>query len=216
MELWLDSHDAAHFFGCKTLGMEKQQTVQPEDIVFDYTRASDTLNDLTLDAFFSQNTIPSVRTYPSIETFKSGFVSMNEKLFKSMKERHDKSQGSERCLEKNHLAILDKKKVSRRLKRMLRRSAMKYCHSQSIIRLLRSYFVLVEYHHRVVNSHPQIMDRYLRTIFAVFGSVRREKMQEMLREICSCPKMEGFYLDLYGLWEGEAGSVEREYLFGYK
>lgn len=212
--------------------MEKQfqaapdPVIQPEDIVFNYEKASNVLNDLTLDVFFSQNAIPSVRTYPSIETFKSGFVSMNERLYKSIKEgqeeRYLKSTGQkgdassvlpESSLKKNHLAVLDRKRVSKKLKRRLRRSAMKYCHSQSIIRLFRSYFALVEYHHRSINSHPLIMDQYLKTIFTVFGSIRREKMQEMLREISSSPKMQGFYHDLYSLWGEEMSNAERLCLF---
>lgn len=209
--------------------MEKQSqaaedsAIRPEDVVFNYTRASDVLNDLTLDVFFNQNSIPSVRTYSSIETFKSGFVSMNEKLFKSVKERQEECLRSSDQkgdaasavpeLKKNYLAVLEKKRVPKRLKRRLRKSAMKYCHSQSIIRLFRSYFILVEYHHRSINSRPQIMDQYLKTIFTVFGSVKREKMLEMLREISSSPKMQGFYHDLYSLWEEEAGNAERHCLF---
>lgn len=208
--------------------MKESKTYNTKDnnSLYKYDMALKILDDLSLDVFFSQNPIPTVEKYPSIETFKSGFVSMNEKLYKSLKERREEQylrsvehrNGGEPLkfehnFKKNHLAVLDNKKVSKVLKEKLRRSAIKYCNSQAIIRLFKGYFILIDHHFSIRRTYPGILDQYLKTILRVFGSLKREKMGNLIREMSFSTKMYEFYKNLYNLWEHEANNLEKCFVF---
>ncbi|KAM0680691.1 hypothetical protein GINT2_000961 [Glugoides intestinalis] len=166
------------------------------------------IDSFSLDTFLSLNASPSLRTYPSIDTFKSSFVSFHDKLYKRKNEND--------CgLLKNYLAVLDNKPLDKRLKRKIGRSAMRYVHSHCIIKLFNGYFSLVEYHHQTCRTFPQVFDAYLAAILLIFGSLNKKKIETLLREACGSTRMHEFYLDLYKSWEAEIDTVEKDILINY-
>lgn len=171
-----------------------------------YKSARDILAMLSLDSFFSLNPLPSLLKYPNIETFKNGFISVNERLYKEAKKEGDSR------LKRTHLAILEGKPTSARLKNKLGRGAMKYVHSVVIIKLLNAFFSLFEYHHTVRRVYPGVFTAFFETIFTVFGSLERSKIQEMFKEASSSPRMLEFYQEMYKCWEEEMESIEKQEL----
>jgi len=165
------------------------------------------LASLSLDSFLSLNPSPSIRKYPNIETFKNGFVALNERLYKEAKKGPEPSK-----LRRAHLAVLEDRPIGHRLKHKLGRSAMKYVHSHCIIKLLHGFFSLFEYHHPVRRVFPEVFEAFFRVIFTVFASLEKGKMHEMLKEVCSGGRMLEFYQEMYRSWEEEIGNVEKEVL----
>ncbi|ELA42038.1 uncharacterized protein VICG_00885 [Vittaforma corneae ATCC 50505] len=185
-----------------------------------YLKASHALASISLDTFFNLNPTPSVRRYPNIESFKHGFVALNEKLYKEAKKKQI-NQEEDGCsesprLRRNHLLVLEDRPVSRKLKCKIGRSAMRYLHSHSIIKLFNGFFCLFEYHHRVFEVHPYIFQQYFSTIFTVFASMKKTKLENVFREVCGSPRMQEFYEDLYKSWEEEMNNNEKEILLQKK
>lgn len=171
---------------------------------------------VSLDTFFNLNPILSLRKYPNIESFKHGFVALNERLYKEAKKKQTNQEENGHLespkLKRNHLLVLEDKAISRKLKYKIGRSAMKYLHSHSIIKLFNGFFSLFEYHHRVFTVHPQIFQQYFSTIFTVFASMEKAKIEKMFREVCNSPRMHEFYVELYNCWEDEVNNAEKEVL----
>lgn len=195
------------------------ENLKKDQSTFNYQVATKALNDLSLDTFFNYNATPNVKTYPNIETFKNGFMAMNDKIYKEAKKSFGKSkivqseENSENCcLKKNHLAILESKKVSKVLKGKLRRSAMKYCHSQALIRLFKGYFTLMDCHHRVYATYPEVFNQYLKTVLTVFGSIEKEKIITIIKEVSINGRMYQFYINLYDEWVSTVDVIEKEVL----
>ena len=176
--------------------------------IMNYDLAKNTIDSLSLDTFFNFNTIPTVKSYPNIETFKAGFLAMNEKLYKEAK----KSEIGENSLKKNHQVILENKKIPNTLRGKIRRSAMKYCHSQSIIRLFTGYYTLMDYHYKAYGSYSELFDKYLKTVLTVFGSIEKSKLFIIFKEISINERMNEFYSELYEEWIKVVNEIEKEKL----
>lgn len=202
---------------------------------FNYEVASKAIDDISLDTFFNFNPAPTVESYPSIQTFLPSFLSFNEKLYKEAKKKfsdtaqEESENDSEGCpIKKNYLVIADALSsvlnkdernlsdpeknpnfIPSSLKKKLRRSALKYCHSQCLSRLFQGYFSLCTYHKRTVNSYPEIFDQYLKTIITVFSSMSKVKIKKLFTEISTNQKTFDFYLKLYGIWESTVNEEER-------
>ena len=191
--------------------------------IFDYESASKAITDLTLDTFFNFNSLPTVREYPNIETFKHGFIAMNDKIYREAKKSHEKTkqlqseEDNSSCpLKKNHHIILENKKIPKYLKNKIRRSAMKYCHSQALIRLLHGYYSLMDYHHKACKTYPDLFKQYLKTILTIFGSIEKDKLFIIFKEVCLNERMSQFYTDLYTEWMNIVNSKEKEVLLAVK
>lgn len=184
----------------------QQENHSPSESIVDLSNKI--LDSFSLDTFLALNSSPSLRKYPSLETFKTSFVSFHDKLYKKKNE-------NESSLLKNHLAILDNRPLDKRLRRKIGRSAMRYVHSHCIIKLLNGYFSLVEYHYQTSRTFPQVFDEYLAVILTIFGSLTKKRVETLLREACGSTRMHEFYLDLYKSWEAEVDAVEKDVLINY-
>lgn len=185
----------------------------------DYTKIRKIFADISLDTFFNLNSIPSAKSYPHIDSFKHGFVSLNEKLFKEAKKKsqyNEESHSETLKLKRNHLGVLeDKENFSIGMKYKVGRSAIKYVNSHNIIRLFNGFFSLFEYHHSVYSVYPELFRQYFSTIFAVFSSLKKKRIEKMLGEICSNSRMQEFYENLYKIWKDEINNIEREEILQY-
>lgn len=161
------------------------------DSPFDYRKTSKIFDSLSLDAFFSLNPIPSLKKYPHFDTFKNGFFSLDETY-----NRFDEPIEDSQHFEKNKIG----------------KHAIKYYNSHSIIKLFTGYFNLFEFHHRVSVDRPEIFEKFLTVILKVFSSMEKNKVENMLKEICISSRMHEFYTELYKIWEEEKNNKEKEYL----
>lgn len=190
--------------------------------LFHYEVATKVIDNLSLDTFFNFNLIPSVRTYPNIETFKHGFIAMNDKIYRDARKAHEKSRAQSEevsdnfSMKKNHLLILENRKIPKSLKNKLRRSAMRYCHSQALVKLFIGYYSLIDYHHKAMNTYPELFNKYLKTVLIVFGSISKDKLFEIIKEISVSEKMTEFYLNLYEEWVNVVNIKEKEILLNVK
>lgn len=184
--------------------MKSKNIKNKNDQSFNYLNANKILADISLDTFFNQNTVPSLKRYPNLDSFKHGFVSLNEKLFKEAKKKEEQN------LKRNHLLILEEKPIDKLMKHKIGRSAIKYLQSHSIIRVFNTFYNLFEYHHFVFDSYPEIFEKYFRTIFTIFSSLKKKNVERMFMDICSNSKMHDFYTNLYKSWEEEMNNVEKE------
>lgn len=183
---------------------------------FNYEEFSRIVSDMELDVFFSQNTMPSLGPpYPSVFAIKNGFIAMCEGFYKKAKEREEKRRQNNPGyvpsvkIQRNYLEVFNKKKrVPDNLQRRIDKNVRKYCRSQAIIHLFRSYFTLVDHHHRVCNTYPALSKSYSKTIFTIFASMKKKNIFEMLSEISTSAKMYAFFKDLYNIWEKECDNLE--------
>ena len=180
---------------------------------FNYDKYSRMVSDMELDVFFAHNPAPFIGPYPSLLSIKTGFRAMNERLFKRAKENEDlrkTEQGGRGKIKRHYLEAFDSKSPhSARFQRKVRRNIKMYAHSQAIICLFRSYFSLMEFHHRICQTYPAIRREYLKTIFMVFASAPKDAVLEMLSEISPTTRMFTFYKDLFFLWRKETDITER-------
>ncbi len=181
-----------------------------------YTKTRKIFADISLDTFFKLNLIPSIKKYPHIDSFKHGFVALNEKLYKEAKKKNQTEEGEASKLKKIHLMVLeDRTGMNQSMKYKIGRSAIKYVNTHNIIRLFNGFFNLFEYHHAVYNVYPELFQQYFSTIFAVFSSFEKKRMEKVIGEVCSSPRMHEFYINLYKYWEDEINNIERmELLIG--
>lgn len=186
-----------------------------ESTLFNYPMFSKMLDDLELNVFFNQNEIPLVSKYPNLKSIKSGFIAMNECLYKKAKEKLNKesknSSGKERRIEKIYLKAFTKDgNLSSTHKQKIERSIKIFTHSRALCRLFKCWFNIVDYHHRVLNSYPEIENEFLSVIFMVFSSLKEKNIMEMLKDVCVTDKMFDFYKDLYKIWLQEIEASEKE------
>lgn len=182
---------------------------------FNYEKYSRMVSDMELDVFFAHNPVPFIGPYPSLLAIKTGFIAMNERLFKKAKENEelrktDPGYSPKSRIRRHYLEAFDSKGAhSARFQRKVKRNIKMYTHSQAIISLFRSYFSLVEFHHRACQTYPALGREYLRTIFMVFASASKSVVLEMLAEISPSARMFAFYRDLFFLWRRETDVAEK-------
>lgn len=165
---------------------------EEDDSPLDYRKVSRIFDEFSLDAFFSLNTIPSLKKYPHFDTFKNGFPSLTSSINNNSEDDID------------DYSQLERNKIGK--------NAIKYYNSHCIIKLFTGYFHLFEFHHRVSENNPEIFEKFLSVILKVFSSMEKNKLEDMLKEISINSKMHEFYIELYKIWEEEKNNKEKEYL----
>lgn len=183
---------------------------------FNYDDYRRVICDIDLDVFFANNSVPTLKPYPSVFAIKNDYIAMNEKLFKKAKERDEANRQSfpghqtGRKLRKSYMDIFDpRKKLSRRQHRQVARSVKMYVHSKAVSSLFRNYFALVDYHHQILSMHPSLKRVFYRTIFAIFASMSKKAIMNMLGEISISRKMFVLFTSIYEIWESECSIIEK-------
>lgn len=204
--------------------MNEKKIENPQEIIDDiqlnYNKYNRLLADIDLDVFFAHNRIPSIANIPSLPSIKSGFIAMNERLYKRAKKleetrRQDPNYIPRTKMRRKYLDAFDEKKMgSVRLQREVRKNIKMYVHTQALIHLFRSFYTLLDHHHRICDTYPVISNAYMKTVCMVFASMEKTAAIEMLSEIATNAKMFAFFKDLYHVWENETVVQEKEHIIG--
>lgn len=173
-----------------------------------YNEAERVKEHFSLDTFFLQNEIPTVRTYQSLESFKNGILSLSERLYRDFNDFTKK---------KYFTVLMDEdlstKKVSKKFKKCLKENSIRFLNSKVILLVFRGYFNLFQYHYPTIRSYPEIFDDFLDCIITIFGSLKKKRLEFIIKEASHCPAMLGFYMDLYSIYVSEGKLVEKACMF---
>lgn len=183
-------------------------TVSAVPAVFDWPRYSRLLADVELDVFFSHNCIPFIGPLPSPNSIKTGFIAMNERLFKQAEEQSQSAQDRPR---RTYLEAFNNKRMAcRPFRRAVKRNLRMYVQSQAITSLFHAYYYLTDHHPNAFQTYPMLRIELTRTVFMVFASTSKAVLLEVLNDISTDDKMYGFFKDLYCVWESETSQAELE------
>ncbi|KAI4292874.1 hypothetical protein PAPHI01_2148 [Pancytospora philotis] len=212
-----DEHDEHNE---QTPESEADNATRVMDSGFDYEKYCQMVADMDLDVFFAHCRMPAFEPYPDVFAIKNEYIAMNDKLFKKAKEqeevRRQNSLGrpADVRLRKAYLDVFDpKKKPTPEQERRVARGVRMYCHSEAVASLFSGFYTLVDYHRYALSMHPALKKAYCRAIFAIFGSLGRKAVLEMLGELCTTRKMFGFYKTMYETWRSECDRTEKEVFF---